>query len=73
MHGRVLTNGKMQSAGGSLFVDGLMLRSTSVQPCRYESRRVSGRDSRHPTPQPWLDRNQFTDLLSAAEDEGGDV
>lgn len=30
------------------------------------------RPSRHPIPQPWLDRNQLTDLLAAAEDEGGD-
>lgn len=31
------------------------------------------RPQRHPTPQPWLNRNQLTDLLAAAEDEGGDV
>ncbi|MFN2556790.1 MAG: tyrosine-type recombinase/integrase [Nitriliruptorales bacterium] len=31
------------------------------------------RPTRHPTPQPWLGRNQLTDLLVAAEDEGGDV
>ncbi|MDP8970450.1 MAG: hypothetical protein M3N52_08165, partial [Actinomycetota bacterium] len=31
------------------------------------------RPTRHPTPQPWLDRNRLTDLLSAAEDEGGDA
>ncbi len=31
------------------------------------------RPTRHPTPQPWLDRNQLTDLLAAAEDEGGDA
>ncbi len=30
------------------------------------------RPTRHPTPQPWLDRNQLTDLLAAAKDEGGD-
>ncbi|CAN5334543.1 hypothetical protein BH23ACT9_BH23ACT9_23460 [soil metagenome] len=29
------------------------------------------RPSRHATPQPWMNRNQLTDLLSAAEDEGG--
>ena len=31
------------------------------------------RPQRHPSPQPWLNRNELTDLLSAAEDEGGDV
>ncbi len=31
------------------------------------------RPQRHPAPQPWLNRNELTDLLSAAEDEGGDV
>lgn len=31
------------------------------------------RPQRHTTPQPWLNRNELTDLLSAAEDEGGDV
>ena len=30
------------------------------------------RPQRHPGPQPWLNRNELTDLLSAAEDEGGD-
>jgi integrase/recombinase XerD len=29
------------------------------------------RPSRHPRPQPWLDRNELTDLLAAAEDDGG--
>lgn len=29
------------------------------------------RPLRHPRPQPWLNRNQLTDLLAAAEDEGG--
>jgi integrase/recombinase XerD len=29
------------------------------------------RPSRHPRPQPWLDRNELTDLLTAAEDDGG--
>jgi integrase/recombinase XerD len=29
------------------------------------------RPSRHPRPQPWLDRNELTDLLAAGEDEGG--
>lgn len=29
------------------------------------------RPSRHPRPQPWLDRNELTDLLAAAEDESG--
>ena len=31
------------------------------------------RPQRYATPQPWLNRNQLTDLLAAAEDEGGDV
>ncbi len=31
------------------------------------------RPQRHPSPQPWLNRNELTDLLAAAEDEGGDV
>ena len=31
------------------------------------------RPQRHPSPQPWLNRNELTDLLSAAEDEAGDV
>lgn len=31
------------------------------------------RPQRHASPQPWLNRNELTDLLSAAEDEGGDV
>ncbi len=31
------------------------------------------RPKRHPGPQPWLNRNQLTDLLAAAEDEGGDA
>lgn len=30
------------------------------------------RPSRHSRPQPWLNRNQLTDLLAVAEDEGGD-
>ncbi|MGH8886069.1 MAG: tyrosine-type recombinase/integrase [Egibacteraceae bacterium] len=30
------------------------------------------RPPRHPRPQPWLDRNELTDLLAAAEDQGGD-
>src|SRR5919106_5476073 len=29
------------------------------------------RPRRHARPQPWLDRNELTDLLAAAEDEGG--
>jgi integrase/recombinase XerD len=29
------------------------------------------RPSRYPRPQPWLDCNELTDLLAAAEDEGG--
>lgn len=31
------------------------------------------RPQRHPSPQPWLNRNELTDLLSAAEDEAGDA
>lgn len=31
------------------------------------------RPQRHPGPQPWLNRNQLTDLLAADQDEGGDV
>jgi integrase/recombinase XerD len=31
------------------------------------------RPQRHPRPQPWLNRNELTDLLAAAEDEGGDA
>ncbi len=31
------------------------------------------RPQRHPRPQPWLNRNELTDLLTAAEDEGGDA
>jgi integrase/recombinase XerD len=31
------------------------------------------RPQRHPCPQPWLNRNELTDLLAAAEDEGGDA
>ena len=29
------------------------------------------RPRRHPAPQPWCNRNELTDLLAAAEDEGG--
>jgi hypothetical protein len=31
------------------------------------------RPQRHSRPQPWLNRNELTDLLTAAEDEGGDA
>ncbi len=31
------------------------------------------RPQRHPSPQPWLNRNELTDVLAAAEDEAGDV
>ncbi len=31
------------------------------------------RPQRHPRPQPWLNRNELTDLLAAAEDKSGDA
>jgi site-specific recombinase XerD len=31
------------------------------------------RPQRHPRPQPWLNRNELTDVLAAAEDGGGDA
>jgi len=31
------------------------------------------RPHRYPRPQPWLNRNELTDLLAAGEDEGGDA
>jgi site-specific recombinase XerD len=31
------------------------------------------RPQRHARPQPWLNRNELTDLLAAAEDDGGDA
>jgi integrase/recombinase XerD len=31
------------------------------------------RPQRHPRPQPWLNRNELTDLLAPAESEGGDA
>jgi len=31
------------------------------------------RPHRHPRPQPWLNRNELTDLLTVGEDEGGDA
>ncbi len=31
------------------------------------------RPQRHPSPQPWLNRSELTDVLAAAEDEAGDV
>lgn len=31
------------------------------------------RPQRHPSRHPWLNRNELTDLIAAAEDEAGDV